>query len=205
MFAVLILRLIDFALVMILAAVSLSTYLKWSAGIRSAMIVGLSAALVIFVFFVSTPIAKALDRFIASRGETSRSALWVRALGALAAILKLSFQKRLLLLLSSLFLWGLILIWFYLLMSGMGTIISVSDGFSVSMLGIVGSMLPLSLIGSFGPMEGGFAVGFAAVGFSPDIAASFSVILSTFTFIQSWILAIPAGVWVMGAVSKKPR
>jgi uncharacterized membrane protein YbhN (UPF0104 family) len=198
--AVLMLRVIDVVLVMILSAVSLSTYLKLKQSVRIAVIAVLTSLLIGFLFFVSTPVARAANRFVSTRNA---KALWIRAIKAGIAMLELSLRSRILLLASSSLIWGLIVVWFYLLMIGTGIGINTADGFTVSMLGIVGSMLPLTLIGSFGPMEGGFALGLAAVGFTPEVAASLSVIISTFTFAQNWIVAIPAWLWVLTFASKK--
>jgi uncharacterized protein (TIRG00374 family) len=193
---ILVLRIVDFALIMIMAAASVGTYLKLSGKTQIAVIILLALLLIGFLFFLSTPIARSANRFITTRSEKSQTSLWVRSIKAVAAVLELSFQRRILLLLVTIALWFLIIVWFYLLVIGTGLSVSKPEGFSVGMLGILGSMLPLSLIGSFGPLEGGIALGLCAVGFAPEIAASHSVIISSITFVQNWILALPGWFWV---------
>ncbi len=194
---ILVLRLIDFSMIIIMSAITVSTYLEWSEKAQKLIITILSIGLVGFLFFASKPIVRLANRFISGQKQTEKKPLLVRAVSSVTTVLNMSLKRRILLLLSTAVLWSMVLVWFYFLMLGTGMKIGGADAFTAGMLGVVGSMLPLSLIGSFGPLEGGFALGFCAVGFDAPVAASHSVIISTITFVQGWILALPAWFWVV--------
>jgi uncharacterized protein (TIRG00374 family) len=194
--AVLVLRLLDFGMVAGLTAVLAGTYISSSSRIGTTLLAIFFGLAFVFLFLVAEPVGRALERIITSKSAASGK-LWLRGVRAIADVLKLSLKKRTLLVVATALLWMLVLAWFYLLMRGAGMDIGLTDGLSAGILGVIGSMLPLSLVGSFGPLEGGFALGFSAVGHPPEVAATVSVVISTFSFLSNWIVALPGWFWVL--------
>lgn len=194
--AVLVLRLLDFGMIAGLTAVLAGTYISSSSRIGQTLLVVFFILSAAFLFLAADPIGRALDRHILSKRQDT-SPLWIRGIQAIRDMLGLSLKRRIVLSLATAVLWGLVLFWFYFLMLGVGMKISLPSGFSAGILGVVGSILPLSLVGSFGPLEGGFALGFCAVGFETNYAATVSVIISMFSFTNNWIIAFPGWGWVL--------
>ena len=195
--AMLMLRLLDFGMISGLTAILAGTYLSSSIGIGQILLVlffGLSA---VFLFFATAPVSRILTQQFLSKRETRNPSLWIWGVRAIRDVLNLSLKTRIMLSVTTAAVWGLVLIWFYYLMLGLGLSLSVSKSFSAGILGVLGSILPLSLVGSFGPFEGGIALGFVAIGLPAHAAATVSVLLSMFTFIHNWILALPGWGWVM--------
>ena len=194
---VLVLRLLDFGMIAGLTAVLAGTYVSSSSYIGQTLLVAFFVLSAAFLFVAAGPVGRALDVHILSERQDGNPPLWVRGVEAIRDVLTLSLGRRIILALSTALLWGVVLFWFFFLMLGVGMDIPLSDAISAGMLGVVGSMLPLSLVGSFGPLEGGFALGFCAVGFEPGYAATVSVLISTFTFIHNWMVAFPGWGWVL--------
>lgn len=59
----------------------------------------------------------------------------------------------------------------------------------------VSAMLPIAGIGSFGPLEAGWTLGFALVGLAPSLAAASSIAFSLATFIYAGAFAL--GAWLL--------
>ena len=191
------LRLLDLAVVMVMAASSVSAYFAGNPRTVQLVILLISFAAMGIFFFASTSMANFLDRVVRPAKEREKVPFWAKAVGAVSATLRLTLKRRILLIASTAFLWFLMLTWFYLLMRGVGVTIDYQSGLSAGMLGIVGSILPLSVVGSFGPMEGGFALGFVALGFTAEVAATRAVLLSSFSLINNWLIAIPGWIWYL--------
>ncbi|MCP4599786.1 MAG: flippase-like domain-containing protein [Proteobacteria bacterium] len=200
---VLMLRLLDFTVIMAMAASSVSSYFSSSNDNWFALIIVLSFFAMGTFFFASTPLARVVNRHVSAHVSKGNTSFWIKTLQAIESVLELSLRQRIFLIASTAILWFSVLMWFYFLMIGIGMSIDYQSALSSGMLGIVGSILPLSIIGSFGPMEGGFAVGFCAIGYDPYFATTQSVIISTFTFIHNWALAIPGWFWVLAHSIKK--
>lgn len=202
MASLLVLRLLDLAFITVIAAVSVGSYFASSRFLWSSLLIGFFVLAMSFLFFASAPLARSADKLVNARAHGEKMPLWARALKALAAVLRLSLRRRILLSLSTLLLWGVMLSWFYLLMLGAGMSIGIADGFSAGVLGVIGSLLPLSVVGNFGPQESGFALGFCSVGYTPEVAAAHSVVVSALSFVQNWILAVPGWFWVLSKSRK---
>jgi hypothetical protein len=163
-----------------------------------------AGALMVAVFFALGPIARALARRTSSGGEpTERPGLVARAFSALESAYDLPLCRRLGLLALTVLMWSLVLVWFHLTLWAVGLTPSAIEGASVGVLGVVGSVLPVSLIGSFGPMEGGFALGLAAIGRPEAAAVADSIVVSALTFLANWVAAIPA--WLFLIASRQLR
>jgi uncharacterized protein (TIRG00374 family) len=201
---VFLLRLLDLAVVIVVGAASVGSYFVSMKNLWTVALIGLFVSALFFVFFAADSIIRFADGIVSPRLGDKKRALWSRAIQAVKDTLKLSFRRRVLLLSSTLLLWLMILAWFYFLMRGTGMSIGLFDGLSAGMLGVVGSMLPLSIIGSFGPLEGGLAIGFCAVGYGAALAANQSIVISTLTFVQNWTIAIPGWFWVLARSRLKP-
>jgi glycosyltransferase 2 family protein len=190
--AIFMLRILDLAAVLPLVGIVLVTLVADSASGFGAFSVIIAGLLLGVTFFALGSISRVLARRIP---EESTSAI-VQKIGRLARMLvdayDLPLQRRLELLGLTVVTWGMVLVWFFFTMRAAGVITAGSDGLVVSVLGISGSILPLSLVGSFGAMESGFALGMAAIGSEPGQAAAGSLVISALTFVVNWVVAISA-------------
>lgn len=204
MAAILVFRLLDFLVMLIMTAFIVSTYFSMMDHSHFAFFVGAGAVAMTAAFFCANPIVHRLESFLLTRTRIGKKSRWIHITETVAAALKMSFRRRLLLLLSTVAIWVVMIGWMHFLMRGIGITIGVFDTVSSAIFGLVGSILPLSIVGNFGPLEGGLALGLCQAGFTPQTAATQSIIISTLTLIMSWILAVPGGIWVL-AMGRKPE
>ena len=202
MAAIAVLRLLDLAVLLVIAAVGISVRFSMLEKYHTTLIVGIAAALAVSLFFALTPIVRAVEPRFGTPPENGKLPMRFRLLAAVKSATQISLRRRAALLICTGVTWLLMPLWFYTLMLSGGMSIGVLDGFASTVFGLIGSILPLSLIGSFGPMEGGFAFGLTAVGFSPEAAASHAVIISTLALVDNWLVAIPGWFWVLSRSRK---
>lgn len=195
--ALLMLRILDLAVLMPLAA---GVAISLSAGPRSTWIgaaMALLSGLLMAVFFFLRKISNWLVAQIPYRDTDPR---WRRAIGRFARTLDdtytLSPLRRMALIALTLVLWVGIIAWFQLFLMALGAVDTWRFGFEASILGFVGSILPVSLIGSFGPMEGGVASGLIAIGKNAELAVASAIGVSALTFLCNWAYAVPAIVFI---------
>ena len=203
MAAIAVLRLLDLAVLLVIAAVGVGVRFSALEQYHTTVIVGVAAAAAVSLFFALTPIVRALKPRFGTPPEAGKPPIRFRLLAAMQSATQISLKRRAALLMCTFAIWLLMPLWFYLLMLSSGMTIGVLDGFASTVFGLIGSILPLSLIGSFGPMEGGFAFGLTAVGFSPEAAASHAVIISTLALVDNWLVAIPGWFWILSRSRKK--
>ncbi len=196
--AILMLRVLDLATILPLATAIAVAWISGSDGGWSTL--GLLAACVaLLIFFFSLgPLSRKLATKIAQGSESGWLGKVGRTVQTLAEAYSMPFSKRLALLGITVLMWGLVLLWFHLTLLSIGAVGGMEEGLTVSVLGVTGSILPVSLVGSFGPMEGGFALGLAAIGHGHDVAAAESIVASAVTFATNWIVALPA--WILMAM-----
>ncbi len=120
--------------------------------------------------------------------EKSRN-LIDRADAAVSAVTDLRTGQRLLIILWSFACWSFYFLTFHLILLAL----QVEMPFLRTVLGssaaIVGSTVPVSGLGTFGALEGGWTAGFVAVGLSPATAASTALVMSGLTLLFALILA----------------
>lgn len=185
------LRLLDLAAVMpIAAAIVAFGPVGWE-GEWAGPVLVIAGVAMTAVFFTLGPIARALAKRFPTEG-VEEPGLVARAVGALASAYDLPLSRRIGLLALTALIWALVLLLFHLCLWAIGLAPTVLEGASVGVLGVVGSVLPVSLIGTFGPMEGGLALGLAAIGRPEAAAVADSIVVSALVFICNWIAAIPA-------------
>ncbi|MDD5309523.1 MAG: lysylphosphatidylglycerol synthase domain-containing protein [Deltaproteobacteria bacterium] len=193
---ILMIRILDFATILPVGAAILALGLvRASSGLAIAAVVvagvGLGA-----LFFLLGPVSRAVARFMSAR---SPDGFLARTASTLAETYGLPLGRRVALMAITLGLWALILGWFFLSLYACGIRLGAVHGLVVGVLGVLGSTLPVSLVGTFGPMEGGIALGLAAVGHTPDAAAATALVTSVLTFLANWVLALPA--WLVLVLS----
>jgi len=198
------LRILDLATVLPAAAAIVALGpVGWATGWAVPALLA-AAAVMVAAYFALGPISRALaHRATVDRPAGGRPGLVARVASVLAGAYDLPLPRRLGLLALSLVMWALVLAWFHLTLWAVGIAPSVAEGASVGVLGVVGSVLPVSLIGSFGPMEGGFSLGLAAIGHPEAAAVADSIAASSLTFLANWVVAIPA--WILLLTSRQFR
>jgi uncharacterized membrane protein YbhN (UPF0104 family) len=190
------LRLLDLATVLPAAAALLALGPIGLAHHRAPLAILVAAAVLLAVFFALRPLSRALAaRLGPGGGEQGLRGAVARAVTGLARAYDLPLWRRLALVVLTALLWAAVLVWFHLSLQAIGLALSPLEGASVGVLGVLGSVLPVSLIGSFGPMEGGFAVGLAGLGHPEAAATAESIVASGLTFLSNWAVALPA--WVV--------
>jgi hypothetical protein len=195
------LRLLDLASVLPIAAVIVALGpVGWESEWALPVLVVAGAAM-IAVFFALGPMARALARRFPIDDEEKPS-LIARAAGALVSAYDLPLSRRIGLLALTALIWAFVLVLFHLCLWTIGLTPSVVEGATVGVLGVVGSILPVSLIGTFGPMEGGLALGLAAVGRPESAAVADSIVVSALVFMANWIAAVPG--WIV-LLARRPR
>ncbi|MCP4678116.1 MAG: flippase-like domain-containing protein [Deltaproteobacteria bacterium] len=198
--AILMLRILDLVAVLPLAAAILIAWLSGTdSGSGGLAVVAAGLALGV-IFFSLGPITRAIARKIGTLPEQG----WLRKAGklvhTLAEAYDLPLSRRFALLAVTFLLWALVLIWFHFTLLAIGAVSVLEEGFVVGIMGVTGSILPVSLIGTFGPMEGGFAIGLATIGQNHADASAVSIVVSTLTFVANWLVAIPA--WIVLVFTK---
>ena len=194
LFAVVFIRILDAMAIALMAVAGASALFKGGGGMPAAawllsLIFFTMAAAVAFFLGSSLPV---LQPLLAKAGNHAKKKFFGKALTLVVQAGRLPLLKKLLLLLTTVVLWPLVVLWFYLIMLGIRVALPFADMIRVATLGIVGSILPLSILGSFGPLEGSLAMAFHHAGLIPETAIACGVTVSMWTFIQSWLVAIPA-------------
>lgn len=185
------LRLLDLFTILPLAAV---TALAWIAGndAKGGAIIVIAGAFVLGVVYFGLGV---ISRQIAAILPPLHGSGWKRKLGQfflkLAEVFDFPLKRRVLLLVLTVLIWTLLILWLYLTLLSIGAVSTMLEGFVVGILGIAGSVLPISLIGSFGPMEAGFALGLAAICQNAELATANSLVASMLTFLANWFIAVP--------------
>ncbi len=190
--AILMLRILDLVAVLPLAAAILIAWLSGTdSGWGGFAIVAAGFALGV-IFFSLGPVTRAIAKKITPLPERG----WLRKAGelvhTLAEAYDLPLSRRFALLGVTFLMWALVLTWFHFTLLAIGAVSVLEEGLVVGIMGVTGSILPVSLIGTFGPMEGGFAIGLATIGKNHGDASAVSIVVSTLTFVANWLVAIPA-------------
>lgn len=139
---------------------------------------------------------RAARRLFAGDGgfrERARRAL-ERAGAAASAVTDLSTRQRLLLGLWSLACWGAYFVVFHFILLALGVDLPFLHSVLGSSAAIVGSTVPISGLGTFGSLEGGWTAGFVALGVAPSTAASTALVMSGLTLLYS--LALAGAGWI---------
>ncbi len=193
--ALALLRVLDLAALLPLAA-ALIAFGPLGVGDGGAVaILSVAAAACAALFFAIGPISRILAERFAPGGEAARGRAG-RALALVARAYEIPLRRKLELVVSTFAIWGLVALWFHLLLGAVGHSLDPVAGISVAVLGMLGSALPLSLIGSFGPMESGFALGLIALGSSGGAAAAAALGVSALSLLINWTLGLPALGWL---------
>jgi len=112
-----------------------------------------------------------------------------KASEAVSAVTDLTTERRLRLGFWSVTCWGAYFVTFYYILVAL----SIDLPFLRTVLGssaaIVGSTVPISGLGTFGALEGGWTAGFVAVGVEPSTAASTALVMSGLTLLFAVVLA----------------
>jgi hypothetical protein len=198
---VLMLRILDLAAVLPLGAAMAAALLSGSnTGLSMTALCLMGAALMGF-FFALGPLSRAVAARVPPEPEGGSPSNLRRALAKVAHTLlrayDLPVQRRIVLLGLTVLLWAVVIAWLNLCMMAVGAVGVFRDGFAASLLGVLGSILPISLLGSFGPMESGLAIGLSSTGLAREAAAAGSIVVSAVTFIDCWIIGLPAWVALM--------
>jgi uncharacterized protein (TIRG00374 family) len=130
-------------------------------------------------------------RLLAGTGgfrERARRAL-ERAGAAASAVTELSTRQRVLLGLWSLACWGAYFVTFHFILLALDVHLPFLHSVLGSSAAIVGSTVPISGLGTFGSLEGGWTAGFAALGVAPSTAASTALVMSGLTLVYALALA----------------
>ncbi|MFO8073793.1 MAG: lysylphosphatidylglycerol synthase transmembrane domain-containing protein [Polyangia bacterium] len=195
MAALVLLRVLDLAALLPLAAAVIAFGPLGVGGGGAVAILAVAAAACAALFFAVGPISRCLaERF--APGEERSLGRAGRALALVARAYDIPLRRKLELVASTIAIWGLIALWFHLLLGAVGQPLDPVEGISVAVLGMVGSALPLSLIGSFGPMESGFALGLIALGRPDGAAAAAALGVSALSLLINWALGLPALGWL---------
>ncbi len=197
------LRLLDLIVILPLTAALLSLLFTGAPTARIVVALVLGSLLLMGVYFALGLVSRRLGhRWVGP--EENPSAGRIRSfLRTLVQTFSIPLKTRLLLLGTTTVMWALVLLWFHLVLSAVQADLTLVRGFAIGIMGVVGSMLPLSLIGSIGPMEGGFAVGLAASGLDPELATARSLVASSCTLAHNWLVALVAGGWLL--VTKRTK
>ncbi|MBK8480147.1 MAG: flippase-like domain-containing protein [Proteobacteria bacterium] len=81
------------------------------------------------------------------------------------------------------------------ILRGFGVSITLSQAILGGTASTVSGFLPIAGVGTFGPLEAGWALGFALVGLPPPLAVATGFAFSAVTFIYTALLAVPA--WLL--------
>ncbi|MCP4606459.1 MAG: flippase-like domain-containing protein [Proteobacteria bacterium] len=203
--AVLMLRILDLATILPFGAAIVITWLSGSNTGWRAFVVIAAGLMLGVLFFNLGPISRLAAAKITPLPERGLLRVVGRIVHTLAEAYSLPLSKRFALLGMTVIIWASVLVWFHLTLLAIGVVTTLDQGFVVGILGVAGSILPVSLIGSFGPMEGGFAIGLAAIGQNHSAVAAGSIVASTLTFITNWLVAIPVWILLMKSPTKPPN
>ena len=196
--SILMLRILDLAVLLSASGCVALLLPRYGAGMKAAAF-ALATLALSAIFFGLGPASLALKSRLSRIGSAPDGKI-AKLADALVNAYALPLSRRLALVGATVFIWSLILFWLYLCALSVFPHIGPVDGIFAGALGAVGSVLPMSLIGSFGPMETGLALGLTTAGATNEAATSASLAASALTFADNWIVA---GAFWAGAALRK--
>jgi hypothetical protein len=203
MASIFLLRILDLAVVLPLAAVVVAVNLSDQiSGIGIGMIAAAGFLLSLLFFLIEPILRRIRGRFGDVPPSGVRSKI-VKIFDALLEAYHLPLKRRILLVGITALMWGALLVWCHFAFQAIDAVAVFEESIVASVLGIIGSILPLSLLGSFGPMEGGFALGLSIIGQDQGIALANALIASSLTLACSFAVALPC--WVAFILDAKAR
>ena len=203
MASIFLLRVLDLAVVLPLAAIVIAVKLSGRISGIGIVSIALAGILLSAVFFLIRPlIVWTRENLPQSIPERLRSKL-LMVIDALLSAYDIPIKRRLLLVGITSLLWASLIVWCHFTFRAIGATTLFDESIVASVLGFIGSILPLSLWGSFGPMEGGFALGFSFVGQTQEASLANALVGSTLTLIVGFVVAGPS--WVEFWLSAKER
>lgn len=114
--------------------------------------------------------------------------------------MNLSLWRRFQLGFWSFYCWGAYFLTFHLILRTFGVDLAFLRTVLGSSAAIVGSVIPISGLGTFGALEGGWTAGFVAFGLEPATAASTAILMSGLTL--SFAVLLAAIGWVVLGLRK---
>jgi uncharacterized membrane protein YbhN (UPF0104 family) len=115
---------------------------------------------------------------------------------AVTAVTTLSLKDRGSIVFWSVICWSLYFVVFHLILMALQVPLPFLRTVLGSSAAIVGSTLPISGLGTFGALEGGWTAGFVAVGLDTTTAASTALVMSGLTLVFALILAVFGWLWL---------
>ncbi len=195
------LRVLDMAVVLPMAALVTALLLRSSLSTPLLVLAAVLGGVFLGVFLFGGRLARTLKSKVPTAAENRFQRIAQRLLDVLDVSFSLPRIKRVQLLGLTLLMWLGLILWFYFALTAVGAVSRFVEGAAAGTTGIVGSMLPLSLIGSFGPMEGGLGGGLIAIGHTHADALAEALIVSLLTFVCN--LAWASLAWTSFALDKR--
>jgi uncharacterized protein (TIRG00374 family) len=134
-----------------------------------------------------------LARRLFARGDEGEGTRIAHALDraeeAAAVVADLTLARRLRIVFWSVACWSAYFVTFHLILLALGVDLPLLRTVLGSSAAIVGSTVPISGLGTFGALEGGWTAGFVAVGLEPSTAASTAIVMSGLTLLFAVLLA----------------
>jgi len=149
------------------------------------------------LFLAPGPLRRIASRMQAEQAGEKKGAFIRRCAATLADAFALPLGKRLSLLGLTALLWSLVLVWLGCIFQSTGPALDLFQSLLTGVLGVVGSLLPISAVGTFGPMEGGFAMALQRSGLDPPVAVAHAIAASAWSFAHNWTIALPAWLGLM--------
>lgn len=195
------LRLLDLVTIVLLFSLALASVAaaggaglgaSTNAFVVAAVVIGLVSlvALVRLGLFLrlGLRVARALLRLLGRRAPKKIVDLIERGEEAVDAVTSMTGWQRLRLGFWSVVCWGSYFVLFYLILLALDVPMSFLETVLGSSAAIVGSTIPISGLGTFGALEGGWTAGFVAVGLDTTTAASSALVMSGLTLVYALIL-----------------
>ncbi len=194
--SIVLIRVLDLAAVFPLGALAIGSFISESASALSIGLLVLFGLVFGVMFFALEKVFRGLASRLDGRSTDEKRLRHklARICRTMAEAYNLPLRQRILLVAITAVHWGILLVWFFFAFHALGAVDTFGQGLAASVLGIAGSILPLSLVGSFGPMEGGIALGLTTVGHTREVALASALLVSALTFICNWAVAIPS--WI---------
>lgn len=191
---IVLLRVLDMAVVLPMAAFVVALLLKNTVSFALEGMAAAVGGLFLGLFFFGGRLSRSLKHRFAAPDTGWMHRVIFRITEIMADSFSLPRKTRFQLLGLTLLMWAGLICWFYFAFLTVGIVNDFSEGAAAGTMGIVGSMLPLSLIGSFGPLEGGIAGGLIAIGHPHRDALAEALVVSLITFLCNCIPA--AFAWI---------
>ncbi len=134
-------------------------------------------------------LSRRLLRLAGQSSQARAGTVIERASAAVDAVTDLSLGERLRLGLWSIVCWSAYLVTFYLILIALGVDLPFLHTVLGSSAAIVGSVVPISGLGTCGALEGGWTAGFMAIGVDASTAASTALVMSGLTLLFAVVLA----------------